>query len=229
MTIAFGEIQPIDKPTPKSTGAAGSLPAPQPVTSSSTVLNPIESPDAWDYCLIQQVRSPGVIPRKGITGHDRDQKFEVKEGKGTQGATETYNGRPPVKFSIKFYLWTAAHFTAWGTFRPLLKYDPLKAPKERAIAIYHPALAENEIADVVVTKIGGLTAEDDNGLYSRTIEFLEYAPPPNANATSTPGATKYTTGKDDPNNGTPGNQPDPAVVALQKQRNALAKQAETVA
>ena len=181
-------------------------------------------------CLVQGVRSPGIIPRGGISGHDREQKFEVKEGKGTAGATETFNGRPPVKFTIKFQLWLPAHFAAWGTFRPLLKYDPLKSPKERAISIYHPALAENEIGEVVVTKIGGLTAADDKGLSERTIEFLEYAPPPNASVTSTPGATKYTTGKGDPNgNGTPGNQPDPAVVKLQQKAAALAKQAEDLA
>ena len=71
-------------------------------------------------------------------------------------------------------------------------------------------------------------SEDDHGLYSRTVDFLEYAPAPKVAAVSTPAGSKYTTGRGDPN-AAPGTQPDPAIVALQKQAAALAKQAQGTA
>ena len=229
-TIAFGEIQPTDPITSAQRGAVPPAAAAAALAAPSSLLNPIDYPQDWDFCTVGGVRSPGIIPKKGISGLDRVNKWDVKEGKGTKGATTTYVGRPPIPFSIKFWLWTSAHFQAWDAFASVLRYDPSKTSPGEAVSFFHPAAADPSIgvSSVVVTKIGGITEEDDHGLYSRTVDFLEYAPAAQEAAVSTPAGSKYTTGRGDPN-AAPGTQPDPAIVALQKQAAALAKQAQGTA
>jgi hypothetical protein len=225
--VPLGEIQPTT--TPQTGAGTGSLTTTIALPATTTILNPIQHSQDADFLTVQGVRSPGVIPKGGITGHDRENKWDVKEGKGTKGATTTYVGQPPVKFSVKFNLWTVQHFADLEKFLPVVRFDPTKDPSLSARSIYHPWLAPQDIVSVVTTKIGGIVHEGE-GLYSVTIEFLEYKPAPKTNATATPAATKYTTGKNDPNGtGTPGNTVDPAVTALQRQAAVLAKQAQDTA
>lgn len=224
--IALGEIQfePATGKPPTPAQAATSVVVPTPT------LSPLTYPQDWDTCTVQGVRSPGIIPKKGISGLDRVNKWDVKEGKGTKGATTTYVGRPPIPFSVKFWLWLDRHFAEWDKFSSVLKYDPTKKAPAEAVSFYHPMAADEAIgvSQVVVTKVGGLIEEDDNGLYSRSVDFLEYAPSPPTNATATPKSTSYAAGKSDPN-ASPGTQPDPAITKLQQQAKQLAQQAQQTA
>lgn len=183
-------------------------------------LNPIDAPDDWSFATIANTRSPGCIPPDGIQGFDREDKWDVKPGKGTTGATTTRTGQEPAKGSIKFLLWEARHFTEWDRFLPLLKFDATKKTGQ-ALTIFHPALASVDppVASVVVTKVSPITGTSE-GLYQRTVEFLEYYPPKATGASTAKGAKSYYNTKNDP-----GTQEDPAIKKLQQQVKQLAAQA----
>ncbi len=143
--------------------------------------NPIDSPQLWDVVTVSGVQSPGLAEiGEWKRAHDWDQK----KGKGTLGATATFVGKPLAEGSIKWYLWEPEHFASWDTFLPLFKYDPTKKTAQ-AVDIYHPALDAIDVASVVTTKIGNIIHEGKQ-LYSISIDFLEYNPPPNQSAVSTP-------------------------------------------
>jgi hypothetical protein len=143
--------------------------------------NPLDSPQAWDVVVISGVTCPGIVE---MGEWKRQHDFDVKKGKGTVGGTVTFVQKPPAEGTIKFLLWTAEQFAAWDTFLPLLKYDPTKKTVS-AVDIYHPALDAIDVSSVVTTKIGNVVHEGKQ-LYSISVDFLEYFPPPNASAVSTP-------------------------------------------
>lgn len=184
--------------------------------------NPIDQPQLWDVVTISGVPSPGVIKDGSIGDWSRQYEWDVKKGKGTQGATETYTNAPPAEGSITWYLWTAEQFAAWNDFLPNFKFDPTKSQPE-AISIYHPALDALDISSVVVKKIGSIQHEGKN-LYSITIDFLEYFPTPNVAATGTPsGSTSPSTPNPNPNPS--GSDPPNAPTAEEKEIAALAAKA----
>lgn len=148
----------------------------------SAEINPIENASAWHVVSISGGLSYPYCEIVG--GFERVYEWDVKKGKGAQGATITFVQRPPAKGSIKFYMVAAADFAVWDRFRAALRYDPTKQSKT-AIDIYHPALADNYIASVVTEKVGRIEHEGE-GLYSVTVDFLEFFPPPPVSAVSTP-------------------------------------------
>lgn len=177
--------------------------------------NPIDNAEDWDYVEIVGVKTPG---RCEVGEFKRVVEWDVKTGKGTAGATETVKGLPPAKGSIKFFAWTADHFAAWDELLPLLKYDPTKKTKQ-ANEIYHPALDDIDVSSVNIESIGSWVHEGGQ-MYARTIEMLEFAPPPKASAVATPSGTAG--GTPDPKKGS---TPDAATVAMQKQAAELTAQA----
>lgn len=182
---------------------------------ASEAVNPIENPQAWDIVYIGQVPCPGYCK---VGEFPRSYEWDVKKGKGTQGATTTFVGKPPTKGSITFYLWTAQHFKEWAVFRPLLKYDPTKKSVQ-AVDIYHPSLADIDVNSVVTEEIGNIIHEGEQ-MYSIKVDFLEYFPAPKKSAVGTPsGSTSTQKGT------TPGTPPDPIADAQQKEIAALLKKA----
>lgn len=179
----------------------------------SQVLNPFDSPDAWDVIKIGQQTSPGLCK---VSDFASKHEWDVKKGKGTLGATITFVGRPPAKGSIKFKLWTPQHFVQWGTFVDSFKYDPTKKAVQ-AIDIYHPALSFIDLNSVVCEGIG-LPVHEGSGLYTITVELLEYFPPPKASAIGTPSGSVSTKSKSGDPAGAP---PDPVADAQQKEIGAL--------
>ena len=177
--------------------------------------NPIDNPQLWDVVIISGVQAPGIVePFEFKRQHD----WDVKRGKGTVGGTVTFVQKPPAEGSIKFLLWTPEQFAAWDNFLPLLKYDPTKKTVT-AVDIYHPSLDAIDVSSVVTTKIGNIIHEGKQ-LYSVTVDFLEYFPPPNAPAVGTPTSATGT----NPNPPT-GNNPN-ANDEYQAQIAALLKQAQ---
>lgn len=153
--------------------------------ADSASADPITQPRAWDKIQIGGVDSPGTCT---VSEFKRAHEFDVKKGKGTYGATITFVGRPPAKGTVKFSLWAQDHFQEWKEFRKLLKYDPTKTTVT-AIDIAHPSLRDIDITSVVTESIGNITPEG-KGMYSCTVEFLEYFPPPPKSAVSTPAGSK---------------------------------------
>ena len=191
---------------------------------SSGALNRIEHHQAWNVVTIAGVDSPGwaLVPKA-----PRKYKYDVKEGKGTKGASVTFTNQPPAEFSITFYLWLPTHWVQWDLFRPLLKYDPTKKNMQ-AYDIYYPSLADVDITSVVTTDIGSVTPVGDpkDGYDSIEVSYLEYLPASKTSAVSSPSGSKAAPPGWTEAGKTPGNQPDPAIEAAQKEAAALAKQAQ---
>lgn len=181
------------------------------------VVNPIDYPEQWDFITIQGMNTPGVCE---VGEFKRSVEWDVKAGKGSAGATETVKGLPPAKGSIKFLAWESGHFATWDLLLPKLLYDPTKKTKQ-ANAIYYPSLADIGVDSVNIESISSWV-HTGGGLYERVIEFLEFAPPAAASAVATP------TSADSADATTPGRQPDPAIVALQREAAAHTAEAQRV-
>lgn len=183
---------------------------------SSGALDPINNPQEWDVIRVGGITSPGLCKLGDMKSKS---EWDVKKGKGVYGATLTYVGRPPTKFTITFKLWLPSHFAAWDTFRPLFKYDATKK-QVQAVDIYHPALADIELSSVVCEGIGAINHEG-NQLYTIAVDFIEYFPAPKGSAISTPTGSKSNGAAP----GASGAQADPVADAQQKQIAALLAQA----
>jgi hypothetical protein len=177
-------------------------------------MNPISDPQAYDVVKIDGVENPGVIAQGGITGFTRPTEWDIKKGKGTKGGTATLSQLPPAKGSIKFLLWSPFHVDAWDLiYRKRFLYDPTKKTVN-AVDIYHPALATVGIHSVVTESIGPPVPEG-KGLWSITVELLEYLPSPKKTATSTPSGSSG--GGGNGGDSTKGQPDDPIADAQQKE------------
>lgn len=222
--IAFGELgtEPFGAAT-SGVGKPANVPPPT-LTVSSPVLDPLRYPEAWTVVTAAGQRSPGVVPIDGVSGFEREDKWDVKAGKGTTGATTTRVAMEPAKGSITFHLWTVEQHEAWDLWLSIFKYDASKKTGQ-ATSIYHPSLASVQppITSVVMTKHSPIKPQSD-GRSIVTIELLEYFPAKPTGASTASGAKQYTTGK---GNDT-GTQVDPAIQKLKNQAAALAAQAAAV-
>ena len=185
-----------------------------------SLLNPIDDPRAFDSVIVKGRESPGLAQVGDVS---REYEWDVKVGKGAFGSTTTFTGRVPAKFSVTFTLWTQQHFSEWEDFVSSLKYDPTKIKYNpdtlyvsgvSAVDIFHPVLVNLDINSVVVQKISGLTHKG-RGVYTATIDFLEYYPPPKLSVVATPAGST-------PINGLP---PDDIQTALVEQRDAALAEA----
>jgi hypothetical protein len=166
-------------------------------------INPLKYPREWDRILIGGTPSPGKC---SVGKPKRSYEWDVKRGKGVQGATTTYQGLAPAEFTVTFRLITTPgvtgssadpdDFADWNAFLPLLKYDPTKKTVQ-AVDIFHPTLADLDIKAVVVKGIVApheLNPFTGDGKYEAEVDFLEYVPAPSANATQTPNGAAGTMG-----------------------------------
>lgn len=184
-------------------------------------IDPITNPQAYDVAKIDGTDNPGIIARGGVTGFKRESEWEVKKGKGAKGGTATLTQLPPAKGSIKFLLWRREHFQVWDeSYRARFKYDPTKK-NVQAISIYHPALAKLDIHSVVCESIGPETNEGQ-GIWSITVELLEYLPAAKGTATSTPTGSNSNTNKA----GASGKSDDPIADAQQAEIAKLLAEAK---
>lgn len=182
------------------------------------ISNPISDPQSWDVCNVAGKINPGYCE---VGEFKRENEWDVKKGKGAVGGAITFVQKPPAKGSIKFFLWEDKHFNEWIAFRKLFKYDPTKKAIQ-AIDLYHPSLAEIDITSVVTQSIGNVVHEG-KGMYSITVEFLEYFPVKAGSGVSSPSGSA-SNAKGSKSTGTPA---DPIADAQQKEIAALmAKAAE---
>jgi len=185
---------------------------------ASSDLNPIQHSSDWHYLTVSGVKSPGAISSGGVRGFERSTEWDKKKGKGTQGATLSLVQYPPAEGSFEFQLWLPEHFTQWAQFRPLLKYNAKKKSGD-AFEIYYPSLADLDINSVVTTKISP-TIHKGNGLYTVTVDLIEYFKPPPVSIVVTPSRANSNS-KDN----TPGAPPDPIADAQQALIAQLMKEA----
>jgi hypothetical protein len=154
--------------------------------------NPVDDEEVFDVLVLAGVTSPGVV--KAISGHNRKINWDVKTAKGQKGATTEFKDIPPLEFSVDLYLADAEDFAAWPQFKDLID-STIAGPRPKALDIYHPDLAEQDIKSVVKAGTEG-TKHDGKGGQTKTIRFQEYSPPrPKTGSPSSASTPK----KNDPN------------------------------
>lgn len=185
-----------------------------------SLLNPIDDPRAFDSVVIKGKASPGLALVGDVS---REYEWDVKVGKGAFGSTTTFTGRVPAKFIVTFTLWTQDHFSEWEDFVSSMKYDPTKIkynPETLFVSgvtpvdIFHPVLVNLDINSVVIQKISGLVHKG-RGVYTATIDFLEYYPPPKISVVATPAGSTPIDGL----------SPDPRQQQLEAQMAVLLAEA----
>ncbi len=170
--------------------------------------NPLVDPASWSKYTIGGVRSPGTIPKSGMSGFVRETGWDKKVPKGAAAPTLTRTTAPPCEGSITNQLITKDELDAWPLFIAVLLTPPAKGAAG-AFAIYHPSFADIKLSSVVVAKIHPIV-HLGRGMYHGTIEFIEWVQPVAKNIVTTP--TKAA-----PNgaNTLPGAPPDPVGDALE--------------
>lgn len=133
--------------------------------------------DLFDRYTLGGALSPGVVT---LSGHDRGQKIDVKEGDGDGGATTTHKGEQIVRFKASHALWKDARrdaFAEWEAFEPILAAS-LETKPPTAFDIYHPDLARPsiDVKSVTVEKVSGMVY-DGNGGATVVVDYCENRPP----------------------------------------------------
>ena len=180
------------------------------MAAPSPTISPISNANDWMFFTLAGFNSPGSIALGGIHGFKRETGWDIKKGKGTQGATLTLKDVPPVEGKIVLNLLTDEDFANYDIFvSKVLSISPT-IQKAQGLTIFHPALASIGLTQVVVKHY---TAPREAGKrkYQVEIELLEWQPPPPQSVVSTADKTK-------PDGGGKGPAPqDPRIAALQAQ------------
>lgn len=186
---------------------------------SSDYVDPIQYPEAWQAIEIGGVEF--AAPDHGlivVSGFKRDYGWDIKKGKGVKGATLTLNEFPPAEGKFVFSFWEPSQFANWKSFREQFRYDPPKKPGG-PVSVYYPSLDDLGIVSIVCKSITALEHQG-KGLWTSTVEAIEYLPPPPSPAVVTASGSSYSTGDK------PGKGDDPVATAQQKQIADLLKEAK---
>jgi hypothetical protein len=154
-------------------------------------LSPYQFPDLYSSIILGTMRSPGVVT---LSGHDRDENWDIQKAKGNAGATSKLNGADLGEFQASFYLCADSNdengendFTRWEAFQDLID-STTSGPKPIALPIYHPDLCRNRYTEVVKRSVSGLVWDLQGGA-TVVVKFGEHRPPkpkPAAKATAKP-------------------------------------------
>lgn len=129
-------------------------------------------------------------PGKATVIHaSRPSGWDERKGYGLSGATLWPKGDPLGKFSILFELWDEDDMAAWSTFygkyfAPEAKLITPGSLRPAALTILHPVLAQLGLQECVVEGRGPMLKSED-GLWSQTIDFIQYRKPKPAPQPST--------------------------------------------
>lgn len=139
--------------------------------------NAFDEPDLYKSIKLGGEASPGVVT---LSGHDRVIGWDVKKGPGQSGASTERTSEDPVEFECSFYLVrdlarNIDDIARWPAFLRVAK-STIVGAAPKALDIYHPDLASNDIKSVVLKSIGGVV-HDGKGGETRKLRFLEYRPP----------------------------------------------------
>jgi hypothetical protein len=134
-----------------------------------------------DYILLAGVRSPGVCI---IRGAGSPRHWDEREGYGTSGATTVWMGAKLARFEVELQITELSDLIDFAPFALLLVRPPAGIPPI-AYGISHPLLnlPPISISDVVIEDVSQWE-EDEYGLFTMKIKFLEYKRPMAALAAS---------------------------------------------
>ena len=152
---------------------------------SRVIITPAGSgPNAWIRAQLGGMATPGTIPVGGLRGFRRKTGWDVKAGKGTQGATLTLKTVPPVKGIVTLQLITAQDFADLDAFvEQVLSISPL-AQAADGLTWYYPGHAPIGLTQVVVEEYSGIEYQG-HGMHHFHFELLEWSPPPPASIVKT--------------------------------------------
>ncbi len=105
----------------------------------------------------------------------------------------TLKSQEPIEFTTTFYLADREDFAAWPAFQALID-STVSGAKPKALDIYHPDLARNQINSVVKASVGGVV-HDAKGGQTVVVKWREYFPPKPAGGSPSGSKAK----KPDPN------------------------------
>lgn len=128
-----------------------------------------------DYIMLGGLRSPG---RATIIGCGSPRDWDIRKGYGYSGAVVVFTGDSLAKFKVAIDLWLPAHFAEWNRFAKACLAKPPLGLKPKAMDISHPLLELEplKVTSVVVEDCSQFD-EDDEGLYTCVIDFLQYRAP----------------------------------------------------
>lgn len=140
--------------------------------------NPIDNEDLYNSILLNNVRSPGQVT---LSGHERNETWDIKKADGAGGARSTYKGDEIAQFQASFYLVKDPilgidEYADWEAFAAVINSSISAKHKPKALPIYHPDLAANDIKSVCKATIGGMQ-HDGKGGATVVVKFIEYRPP----------------------------------------------------
>lgn len=171
-------------------------------------MNAFDTPDLYEAIVLAGKRSPGTVK---ITGHDRVIGWDVKKGPGQSGATTTRTSEDPAEITCTFYLVRDLpqgidDIAQWPAFEALIR-STVSGASPKALDIYQPDLAANDIKSVVLKSMGG-AVHDGKGGVTYVVKFLEYRPAKSkgGSPSGSKSKPKSTNGGIDPN--------DPNAAAL---------------
>lgn len=145
-------------------------------TGFDPILTPIDKVLlAYDPPRGQQVawqRSPGIAWVEGASAEDR---WDQRQGYGLSGSFPIYFGTKLSEFSIYLLLLTSQDWTDWASWSQLIARPPA-GTRPKALAIYHPWLAELGIGACVVKKRYQPTPSDAGG-HTIQIDCLQWRKP----------------------------------------------------
>ncbi len=165
----------------------------------SSTYNLYEDDDELDHIVLGGVRSPGKCT---LSGHDRKANWDVKAGQGQIGASTTLKDIPLIEFTATFYLTIDPSATddeeeEMYDFLELVE-STVSGPKPKALDIYHPDLADQDITSVVKASIGGATY-DGKGGKTYVVKFQEYKAPKPKGGSPSGSSSKAGPNAPDPN------------------------------
>lgn len=138
--------------------------------------NPIDQEDLYDAIVLDGKRSPGRVT---LSGHNRKVVWNIWQGYSLNGATISLKQIPPIEFTASFYLVKDVaqgldDYALWDVFRKVID-STLVGRTPKAVSIYHPDLAANDVKNVVKAEIGGMV-HDGRGGATVAVKFQEYRP-----------------------------------------------------
>ena len=141
-----------------------------------SLLDLLGGPPYQDWIVLAGQRSPGLAV---VRGCDCPRNWDIRQGYGFTGATVVFTGAGLAKFDVDIFAFESGHFADWRTFAKKCLMAPAGV-RLSSMSIAHPQLndAPLTITQVVVTNVSQWEQSgSDDGLWCRTISFLQYRAP----------------------------------------------------
>lgn len=132
--------------------------------------SPIVVPGEWDSLILHGAAMPGLA----TVDVEQDLKVDSKRAPGRSGASPTFHGRDPAKFTIQIIVWTKSQLDDLQ--QRLLDIWPPDIEKKapQSWDMEHPNLALLGIKGGIIRRITGLKPGPVSGARTMTLTCEEY-------------------------------------------------------